>query len=106
MGLFLQTKSQAFYAFIQFKTHVEKLLSTSIICFQSDGGGEFKTFTPYLHSQGVEHRFSCLYSSQQNGIVERKHRHIVDIGLTILSQSSIPFEFWDDTFSATIYLIN
>lgn len=38
--------------------------------------------------------------------MERKHTHIVDIGLTLLSQASLPLSFWDDAFSTAFYLIN
>lgn len=68
--------------------------------------GECKKLTPYLKANEIEHRFLCPYTSQQNGIAERKHHHIVDISLAILSHSSIPLPFWDDAFSTYVYLIN
>ncbi|XP_022156747.1 uncharacterized protein LOC111023586 [Momordica charantia] len=104
---FLHNKSEAFQAFLLFKSLVEKSLNCSIIRLQTDGGGEFRSFVPFLRTHGIEHRLSCPYTSQQNGIVERKHRQIVDIGLTLLSQASIPLVFCDDAlFSTVAYLIN
>lgn len=39
-------------------------------------------------------------------MVERKHRHIVDLGLPLLSQASLPLVYWDYAFSIAVYLIN
>lgn len=49
---------------------------------------------------------SCPHTSQQNGIAERKHRHIVETGLALLAQSSLPLYFWDEAFLTACYLIN
>jgi hypothetical protein len=35
-----------------------------------------------------------------------KHRHIVEMGLSLLSHASMPLKFWDETFATTTYLIN
>lgn len=42
----------------------------------------------------------------QNGRIERKHRHIVDIGLTLLAQAHLPLKFWWNAFQTAVYLIN
>lgn len=103
---FLKSKSDALQAFVTFRTLVEKLLNTPILRLQTDGGGEFKSFVPFLRAHGIEHRQTCPYTSQQNGLVERKHRHIVDTGLSLLAHSSLPFKFWDEAFFTSVYLIN
>jgi hypothetical protein len=43
---------------------------------------------------------------QQNGAVERKHRHIVEMGLVFLVHASMPLKFSDEAFLAAVYLIN
>lgn len=103
---FLNSKFEAFPSFLLFKKYVEKLLGKSIIRFQSDNGGEFRALTSFLKANGIEHKFTCPYTSQQNGIVERKLCQIVDTGLTLLSHASLSLEFWYDVFSTAIYLIN
>uniref|UniRef100_A0A2N9I4N5 Uncharacterized protein n=1 Tax=Fagus sylvatica TaxID=28930 RepID=A0A2N9I4N5_FAGSY len=55
---------------------------------------------------GISHRLSCPHTHQQNGSVERKHRHIVETGLTLLAYSSVPFSYWDEAFLTAAYLIN
>ncbi|KAI3667713.1 hypothetical protein L6452_42782 [Arctium lappa] len=42
----------------------------------------------------------------QNGFVERRHRHVVETGLTFLAQSSLPQRFWFSAFDTSVYLIN
>lgn len=37
------------------------------------------------------HLFTCSYTSIQNGRVERKHRQIVESGLTLLAQAEMPW---------------
>lgn len=46
------------------------------------------------------------HTHQQNGTIESKHRHIVDINLTLLAQSQMPLRFWDEAFNTACYLIN
>uniref|UniRef100_A0A2N9HBX8 Reverse transcriptase Ty1/copia-type domain-containing protein n=1 Tax=Fagus sylvatica TaxID=28930 RepID=A0A2N9HBX8_FAGSY len=41
-----------------------------------------------------------------NGSIERKHRHIVETGLALLSHSAMPLRYWDDAFQTACYLIN
>lgn len=63
----------------------------------------------YLHfltTNGIHHRVSCLGSHQQNESAKRKHRHIVDKGLALLAQASMPIKFWDEAFRTDVYLIN
>uniref|UniRef100_A0A2N9EGZ0 Integrase catalytic domain-containing protein n=1 Tax=Fagus sylvatica TaxID=28930 RepID=A0A2N9EGZ0_FAGSY len=87
---------------------VENLLSRPIKSFQSDRGGEY-SYTPFknlLAQNGILHRFSCPHTSQQNGVAERKHRHVMDTGLALLAQSGLSIKYWVDAFLTTIYLIN
>jgi hypothetical protein len=41
-----------------------------------------------------------------NGSAKRKHRHIVEVGLSLLAHASMPLKYWDDAFIAVTYLIN
>lgn len=43
---------------------------------------------------------------EQNGLVERKHRHIVETVFALLAQSSLPYKFWDDASKTAMFLIN
>uniref|UniRef100_A0A803NLP6 Integrase catalytic domain-containing protein n=1 Tax=Cannabis sativa TaxID=3483 RepID=A0A803NLP6_CANSA len=102
----LKTKSDAIKAFHIFKTEVELQLGTKIKVFQSDWGGEYRSFTQSLQEAGIIHRKPCPTTHEQNGIAERKHRHIVENGLTLLAQANLPLKYWDEAFRTAIYLYN
>lgn len=65
-------------------------------------------FTSYTLFQtlGIFHHITYPHPHQQNGSIERKHCHIVETGLTLLSSASAPQSFWDEAFLTTTYLIN
>ena len=88
----LHTKSKALSCFIKFKTMVELQLRTYIKLLQTNGRGEFKAFHIFLQSCGILHCTSCPHVHEQNGLAERKHRHIVEVGLTLLTQSHLPLK--------------
>ncbi|KAK5819614.1 hypothetical protein PVK06_024630 [Gossypium arboreum] len=102
----LRQKSQALQCFVQFHQLVKTQFGVSIKQFQSDWGGEYRAFTSFLASQGIHHRITCPHTSEQNGVVERKHRHIVDMGITLLAQASLSMEYWGYAFCCAVHLIN
>ncbi|KAG8479747.1 hypothetical protein CXB51_029269 [Gossypium anomalum] len=62
------------------------------------------TWVYFLHRKSE--RFTCPYTSAQNGLVERKHRQIVETGLSMLAHASMPITYWNDAFSYAVYLLN
>lgn len=76
--------------------------------FQSDGGTEFvnRYVRRLLEENGTLHCLSCPYTPQQNGRVERKHRHVVETELAMLFNGHVPPAYWVDAFSSSIYIIN
>ncbi|KAL3838972.1 hypothetical protein ACJIZ3_023563 [Penstemon smallii] len=102
----LKCKSDVVDTFLLFKKNIEILLNAKICALQSDWGGEFRSLQKVLKVFGITHRISCPYAHSQNGTVERKHRHIVETGLALLSHSSLPTLYWSDAFLTAVYLIN
>uniref|UniRef100_A0A2N9FT93 Integrase catalytic domain-containing protein n=1 Tax=Fagus sylvatica TaxID=28930 RepID=A0A2N9FT93_FAGSY len=104
----LKHKSEVLTTFKHFKATVENQLSTQIKYLRTDCGGEYSSnaFTDFCSSHGITHQFSCPHTPQQNGIVERKHRHIVESALTILSHASLPITYWTYAVSTAVHLIN
>jgi hypothetical protein len=104
----LRQKSDVLPCFVKFKTLVENIFSCSIKQLQTDNGGEYVSmaFKQFTDNHGILHRFTCPYTSEQNGISERKHRHITETGLTLLAQSHLPSTYWVDAFLTAVYLIN
>jgi hypothetical protein len=108
----LHYKSDAYDTFIKFKLLTENQLSSPIKQLQIDGGGEFNStrfhtrFQTLLTQNGILHRKTCPHTSQQNGIAERKLRHVLETGLTLLAHSGLSNKFWVDAFLTSIYVIN
>jgi histone deacetylase 1/2 len=103
---FLKAKSDALQAFTQFLALINTQFKTTIKALHSDWGGEFRPFTELLNKLGIQHRLTCPHTSHQNGTVERKHRQIVEMGLTLLSHASMLLKYWDHSFTQAVYLIN
>jgi len=57
-------------------------------------------------SKGILHQISCVTTRQQNGRVERKHQHIVNVAQALLFQSHIPNYFWSYAIKHVVFLIN
>jgi hypothetical protein len=69
-------------------------------------GGEYQKLTLFFECMGITHHVSYPHTHQQNDSVERKHHHIIEVGLSLLAHASMPFKFWDEAFSTGNYLIN
>ncbi|KAK1420567.1 hypothetical protein QVD17_22267 [Tagetes erecta] len=102
----LKQKSDVFDTFKQFVSVVERQFSTKLKTVQTDWGGEFRNLSKFFASLGITHRLSCPHTSEQNGFVERRHRHVVETGLTLLAHSHVPQQFWHFAFDTAVYLIN
>jgi len=57
-------------------------------------------------SFGHLHHFLPIMASYTDLFVERKHKHIIALGLTLLHHASLPLKFWDSAFQTAVYLIN
>ncbi|RVW84338.1 Retrovirus-related Pol polyprotein from transposon RE2 [Vitis vinifera] len=47
-------------------------------------------FTSFMSHHGILHQSSCAHIPQQNGVAERKNRHLIETARTILLHSNIP----------------
>jgi len=102
----LKSKSETFTVFQHFKAMVENQFNSKIKGIQSDWGGEYRSFTSFLATHCISHRLICPHTHHQNGVVERKQCHIVELDLTLLHYASLPLTFWDYAFTTSVYLIN
>jgi transposase InsO family protein len=63
-------------------------------------------FFQLLALDGTIHQTSCTYTPEQNGVVERKHRHIVETAHSLLLSAFVPSEFWGEAVLTAVSLIN
>lgn len=62
--------------------------------------------TSFFQENGILHQTYCVDTPQQNGRVERKHRHIFNVARPCLFQSNMPIKFWGESIMTATYLIN
>jgi hypothetical protein len=74
---------------------------------RSDNGTEFKNsqIEGFLE-EGIKHEFSSSYTPQQNGVVERKNRTLLDMERTMLDEYKTPDWFWAEAINTACYSIN
>eukprot|EP00250_Pteridium_aquilinum_P029611 c3982_g1_i1 orf=3-314(-) len=83
---FMKEKSEVFTHFQNFRMLVEKQTGLQVKCLRSDGGGEYfsNEFSSFVKKHGIRKQFSCRYTPQQNGVAERKNRHIAEIAHALM----------------------
>jgi len=102
----LADKAMAPMQIRNFITMIERQFSQKVKRIRSDNGTEFTCLTRYFQEQGIIHETSCVNTPQQNGRVERKHRHILNIARALRFQASLPIEYCGECILTAAYLIN
>ncbi|KAG7547985.1 Integrase catalytic core [Arabidopsis suecica] len=84
---------------------VVKLVS---LVLRTDNGGEYTShkFKEHLAKHGIMHQTSCPYTPQQNGVAERKNRHLMEVARSMMFHTSVPRRYWGDAVMTACYLIN
>ncbi|EOY08441.1 Uncharacterized protein TCM_022873 [Theobroma cacao] len=86
-----------------FYQYAKNQFSTSIKCI--DHGGEFN-LTGFYEKYGIIHQLSCVEASQQNGVVERKHQHVLVVARALVFQTSLPLSFWGEAILTATHILN
>ncbi|CAN1253863.1 Retrovirus-related Pol polyprotein from transposon TNT 1-94 [Linum perenne] len=105
---FLRHKSDLLAAAKEFVAMIHTQFGSTIKTFRSDPGGEFTSHAlhEFYRSHGILYQQSCPGVSEQNGLVERKHRHILELTRALLLQTAVPSHFWVEAVRSVVYLIN
>ncbi|XP_070032743.1 uncharacterized protein [Nicotiana tomentosiformis] len=106
--LFLRTKDETFEVFVAFVKRIQVKMGNNVACIGSDNGIEFDNakFDEFCTENGITNNFLPLRTPQQNGIVERKNRTLEDMARTMLIDSGITKNFWEETVNTACYLMN
>ena len=74
----------------------------------SDEGGDYFSdeFNDYLKEQGIQRKYSCRSTPQQNGVAKRKNRHIVEVTRAMLNEKKMPDYFQAEAIATTVYIMN
>lgn len=66
----------------------------------------FLLLTEFFSTNGIAHLATPPHTPQHNSMSERRHLHIVETGLTLLTHAFIPLTYWTYAFLTAEYLIN
>ena len=74
----------------------------------SDNGGEYISddFRSQLNQKGISHQLTCPHTPEQNGVTERKNRHIMSIVRCLLYGMHVPKFYWHMAVLTAVYLMN
>ena len=104
----MSSKSNAFPLLQSFIAYVETQFSVFVQYIRSDNGIEFQDTTAlhFYASKSIIHQKPCVDTPQQNGIVERKHKHLLEVARALMIQANLPQQFWGESILTAVYLVN
>jgi len=102
----LADKTEAPVHLQNFFALTERQFHRKVKTVRSDNGTEFMCLTKFFRENGIAHERSCVSTPEQNGRVERKHRHILNVARALRFQAGLPIEFWGECVLTAAYLIN
>nr|GEZ05894.1 putative ribonuclease H-like domain-containing protein [Tanacetum cinerariifolium] len=105
---FLRSKDEAPEVIIKFLKRITVLLQSSVIIIRTDNGTEFKNrvLKVYFDSVGITHQMSYVRTPQQNGVLERRNRTLVEAARTMLIFSRAPLFLWAEAIATACFTQN
>lgn len=104
----LPNKTHVCPTFISLPKFVKNHFHARMKQIRSDNGPEVVKHEcrTYFLKKGIIHQTSLSHTLHQNGVVERKHRHLLDITRALRIHAYLPKHFWGDCILTATYLIN
>ncbi|CAN1187372.1 Retrovirus-related Pol polyprotein from transposon TNT 1-94 [Linum perenne] len=105
---FMKEKSEALEKFKLFKEKAESEAGQKVQCLRTDNGGEYTSheFCNYLKELGIRRQLTCPRTPQQNGVAERKNRHLAEICRSMLHAKNVPAKYWAECMKTVVHIIN
>ncbi|GKA15645.1 retrovirus-related pol polyprotein from transposon TNT 1-94 [Tanacetum coccineum] len=105
---FLRSKDETPAVLIDFLTLVQRGLHAQVRTVQTDKGTKFlnKTLYAYFVKEGIRQEMSTARTPEQNGVVERRNRTLVEAAQTMLSAAKVPLFFWAEAIATTCFTQN
>ncbi|GKF36096.1 ribonuclease H-like domain-containing protein, partial [Tanacetum coccineum] len=60
----------------------------------------------FCEMKGIEREFSVARTPQQNGVVKRRNKTLIEAARTMLVESKLPTTFWAEGVNTTCYVLN
>ncbi|GKA39465.1 putative ribonuclease H-like domain-containing protein [Tanacetum coccineum] len=105
---FLRSKDETPVFVINLLKQLQVGLNKTVRFVRTDNGTEFvnKNLTDYYESVGITHEKTVLRTPQQNGVVERRNRTLVEAARTMLIFSKAPLFLWAEAVATACYTQN
>ncbi|KAK2965746.1 hypothetical protein RJ640_003284 [Escallonia rubra] len=105
---FMKNRSEVFAHFSAFCAEIKTQFNVHVHILRSDNAKEYMSgsFQNYMNQHGILHQSSCTDTPAQNGVAERKNRHLLETARALLFQMKVPKPFWADAISTACFLIN
>ncbi|GJT01718.1 retrovirus-related pol polyprotein from transposon TNT 1-94 [Tanacetum coccineum] len=105
---FLRTKDEAPEAIIKCIKNIQVCLNATVRNVRTDNGTEFvnQTLHEFYENVGISHQTSVARTPQQNGVVERRNRTLVEAARTMLIFSKAPLFLWAEAINTACYTQN
>ncbi|GJX47503.1 retrovirus-related pol polyprotein from transposon TNT 1-94 [Tanacetum coccineum] len=105
---FLRSKDEALDFIIKFLKMIQLRLKVPVRCIRTDNGTEFvnQTLREYYEKVGISHETSVARSPQQNGVVERRNRTLIEAARTMLIYAKAPLFLWAEAVATACYTQN
>nr|GEU41710.1 retrovirus-related Pol polyprotein from transposon TNT 1-94 [Tanacetum cinerariifolium] len=105
---FLRSKDEAPEVIKTFLKTISILLQSPVIIIRTDNGTEFKNqvLKEYFDSVGISHQVSSVRTPQQNRVVERRNRTLVEAARTMLIFSRAPLFLWAEAIATAGFTQN
>jgi len=86
----------------------ENVSGCKVDTLRSDRGGKYmsKEFNAFLADCGIKHQCKVPYTPQQNGIVERKNRSLMEMARCMVKSQAMPHTFWLEAVMCAAYVLN
>jgi transposase InsO family protein len=94
--------------FQEFKAQVENLTRRRIKVLRLDNGGEYtsKDFSDLCIEARIKWEYIVLYSPQQNGVVERKNKTIIEATEVMIHDQNLPMIMWEEASMKIMHVQN
>nr|GEY92353.1 retrovirus-related Pol polyprotein from transposon TNT 1-94 [Tanacetum cinerariifolium] len=105
---FLRSKDEDPYFIIKFLKMIQVRLNVSVRRIRTDNGTEFvnQTLRKYYEEVGISHETSVARSPQQNGVVKRHNRTLIEAARTMLIYAQAPLFLWAEAMATACYTQN
>nr|GEW53131.1 retrovirus-related Pol polyprotein from transposon TNT 1-94 [Tanacetum cinerariifolium] len=105
---FLRSKDETPEVVIKFIQQIQVGLNKTVRYVRTDNGTEFvnHTLTEYYEHIGTFHQKIVPRTLQQNGVVERQNRALVEVARTMLIFSKAPMFLWAEAMATACYTQN